>query len=136
MDGPSDYSTVQRRSHVSSNPVRFMPEADSEIWEFLRDLEAEGDVWTWHRKVGGVVERRSEGPIVGLSKALVSAMRNGFIARKHVWVVSGKEFDTRYAPGTAARAGRRAPQTVPPRNAPPTLPPRGYRNAQDASAGR
>ena len=109
-----------------------MSEVDSEIWEFHRDLEAAGDVWIWHRKVGGVVERRSEGPIVGLSKALVSAMRNGFIARKHVWVVSGREFDTRYAPGTAAHAARRAPPTLPPRTAPPTLPLQGYRNARGA----
>ena len=109
-----------------------MSEPNSEIWEFLRDLEVEGDVWTWHRKVGGVVERRSEGPIVGLSKALVNAMRDGFNARRHVWVVSHKEFDTRYAPGAAARAVRRAPPTLPPRQAPPTLPPRGIRNAQGA----
>ena len=97
---------------------------DSELWEFLRDLEMPGDVWTWHRKVEGVVERRSEGPIIGLSKALVNAMRSGFIARRHVWVVSGREFDTRYAPGAAATATRRAPTTIPPRQAVPTIPPR------------
>ena len=107
-----------------------MPEADSEVWEFLRDLEAAGDVWTWHRKLGGVVERRSEGPIIGLTKALVNAMRNGFIARQHVWVVSHKEFDTRYAPGVAAHAVRRAPLTLPPQQAQPTLPPLGNRSAQ------
>src|SRR5262245_20230085 len=98
--------------------------ADSEIWEFLRDLEAPGDIWTWHRKLLGRVERRSEGPTTGLSTTLVNAMRNGFSARQHVWVVSGREFDTRYAPGVAARAVRRAPITIPPRVAPPTLPPR------------
>ena len=92
-----------------------MADAESEVWEFRRDLESIDDVWTWRRKVGGLVDRQSEGPIVGFGKAMGDAMRNGFSASWHVWLVSDKEYSTYFAPGAEPRTVKREPPTIPPR---------------------
>ena len=92
-----------------------MGEAKPEVWEFLRDLDVAGDVWTWRRKLGAVVERRSEGPVVGFAKAMVDAVRNGFSASQNVWVISDEESDTHYVPGAETRVVRRDASKVPTR---------------------